>query len=266
MKGHLTRHLGILLKIHFSGFCCFRGLCFNSPSGWWQCLPARVFGAESYKREHKAFLLTAHDGFRVTPVALPNQCIALFCSEHLSSPLSEAGPLPFICSSGGTWPLASVGPAPEHPIRLSIQVFTPPCWWWKGRTCWTAEHLEETWLKSLLYAEVASSLAFSGSGTSLFLSFCLLTPPLSILACMPAQSLSHVQLCDPMDCRPPGSSVPGISQAWILEWVAISFSSGSSQPRSPELAGRFFYHWATWEAPSNKFPSRFRLLGLDSVA
>ena len=65
-------------------------------------MPARVFGAESYKREHKAFLLTAHDGFRVTPVALPNQCIALFCSEHLSSPLSEAGPLPFICSSGGT--------------------------------------------------------------------------------------------------------------------------------------------------------------------
>ena len=35
-------------------------------------------------------------------------------------------------------------------------------------------------------------------------------------------------LCDPMDCRLPGSSVHGISQARILEWVAISFSRGSS--------------------------------------
>ena len=38
-------------------------------------------------------------------------------------------------------------------------------------------------------------------------------------------------LCDPMNCRPPGSSVHGILQARILEWVAISFSRGSSQPR-----------------------------------
>ena len=33
-------------------------------------------------------------------------------------------------------------------------------------------------------------------------------------------------LCDPMDCSPPGSSVHGILQARILEWVAISFSGG----------------------------------------
>ena len=38
-------------------------------------------------------------------------------------------------------------------------------------------------------------------------------------------------LCDPMDCRLPGSSVHGIFRARILEWVAISFSRGSSQPR-----------------------------------
>ena len=37
--------------------------------------------------------------------------------------------------------------------------------------------------------------------------------------------------CDPMDCSPSGSSVYGISQARILEWVAISFSKGSSLPR-----------------------------------
>ena len=38
-------------------------------------------------------------------------------------------------------------------------------------------------------------------------------------------------LCDPMDCNPPASSVHGITQARILEWVAIPFSRGSSQPR-----------------------------------
>ena len=59
-------------------------------------------------------------------------------------------------------------------------------------------------------------------------------------------------LCDPMDCSPPGSSVHGIFQARILEWVAISFSRGSSQPRDGTqvscTAGRFFTDWATREA------------------
>ena len=36
---------------------------------------------------------------------------------------------------------------------------------------------------------------------------------------------SHPTLCDPIDSSPPGSSVPGILQARILEWVAISFSN-----------------------------------------
>ena len=38
-------------------------------------------------------------------------------------------------------------------------------------------------------------------------------------------------LCDPVDCSLPGSSVHGIFQAIVLEWLAISFSRGSSQPR-----------------------------------
>ena len=37
-------------------------------------------------------------------------------------------------------------------------------------------------------------------------------------------------LCNPMDCSPPGSSIHGILQARILEWVVISFSRGSSRP------------------------------------
>ena len=39
---------------------------------------------------------------------------------------------------------------------------------------------------------------------------------------------SHVQLCDPMDCSLPGSSVHGILQARVLEWVAMPSSRGSS--------------------------------------
>ena len=46
------------------------------------------------------------------------------------------------------------------------------------------------------------------------------------------KSLSHVRLfCDPMDCSLPVSSVYGLLQARILEWVAISFPRGSSPPR-----------------------------------
>ena len=47
--------------------------------------------------------------------------------------------------------------------------------------------------------------------------------------CSVAQSCPT--LCEPLDCSPPGSSVHGISQARILEWVAIAFSRGSSAPR-----------------------------------
>ena len=56
---------------------------------------------------------------------------------------------------------------------------------------------------------------------------------------------SCVQLCDPMACSLPGSSVPGIIQAVILEWVAMPSSRESSQPRDRIciccIAGRFFF-------------------------
>ena len=50
-----------------------------------------------------------------------------------------------------------------------------------------------------------------------------------VLKVLAAQSC--LTLCNPMDCSPPGSSVYGILQARILEWVAISYFKGSSQPR-----------------------------------
>ena len=59
-----------------------------------------------------------------------------------------------------------------------------------------------------------------------------------------------------MEYSPPGSSVHGISQARILEWVAISFSIGSSQPRNLAhicdscIGRRILYYCVTWEALS----------------
>ena len=59
--------------------------------------------------------------------------------------------------------------------------------------------------------------------------------------------------CDPMDCSLPGSSVHGISQARILEWVAMPSSKWSSWPRDQTrvscTAGRFLTIWATSETP-----------------
>ena len=52
--------------------------------------------------------------------------------------------------------------------------------------------------------------------------------PVCICCCLITKSCPT--LCDPMDCSPSGSSVHGLSQARILEWVAISFSKGSSLP------------------------------------
>ena len=66
---------------------------------------------------------------------------------------------------------------------------------------------------------------------------------------------SHLTLCDPLDCRPPGSSVRGILQASLLEWVAMPSSRGSSWPWDRThvscgswIPGGFFIvllHWDT---------------------
>ena len=63
---------------------------------------------------------------------------------------------------------------------------------------------------------------------------------------------SCLTLCNHMDCSLPGSSIHGIFQATVLEWVAISFSRGSSQPRDrtqvSRIAGRRFAIWAnSWK-------------------
>ena len=59
---------------------------------------------------------------------------------------------------------------------------------------------------------------------------------LFMLACMLSHFSCVYLFCYPMDCGPPGSSVHGVLQARILEWVVISFSRGSSQPRDQTLS------------------------------
>jgi len=78
-----------------------------------------------------------------------------------------------------------------------------------------------------------------------------------IYSCLVTQSC--LTLCDPMDCSPSASSVHQISQARILEWVAISSPGDLPDPEvesmSPALAGRFFT-----SAPSGKPTSVSSLL------
>ena len=83
-------------------------------------------------------------------------------------------------------------------------------------------------------------------------------PPQSVLSPLHKRSLafkvkvlvarSRPTLFDPMNCSPPRSSVHGIFQARIMEWVAIPFSRGSSRPRDQTrvscMTGRFFTIWA----------------------
>ena len=81
----------------------------------------------------------------------------------------------------------------------------------------------------------------------------------SLLYCAVFSCFSPVRLLS--DCSLPGSSVHGILQARILEWVAMPSSRGSSQPRNWThiscvscIADRFFTYWVTWEVPQVCYP------------
>ena len=84
-------------------------------------------------------------------------------------------------------------------------------------------------------------------------------PSASFLGGVCIHAHSCLTLCDRMDCSLPGSSVYGISQARIVEWVAISSSRDLPDPgieplllMSPAMTGRFFTTDAIWEAISAK--------------
>ena len=74
---------------------------------------------------------------------------------------------------------------------------------------------------------------------------------LSVSVCVCSVAQLCLTLCDPIDCSSTATSVHGILQTRILEWVPIPFSRGSSRPRDwthISCSGRrILYHWATWQ-------------------
>ena len=84
---------------------------------------------------------------------------------------------------------------------------------------------------------------------------CHKLPVISLVLCnvllLCAHILSCIWLCNPMDCSLLVSSVHGIFQEKILEWVAISSSRGSSWPRNltcvSSVGRQILYHWTSWE-------------------
>jgi len=114
-------------------------------------------------------------------------------------------------------------------------------WWWTGRPGMLqfmgSQRARHDWVTELNWkANMTGILTKRGN----------LDPSMYLLV-----TQSCPALWDPMDCSPPGFSVHGIYQARILEWVAISFSRGSSQPRDLTrvscIASQFFTIWSTSE-------------------
>ena len=94
----------------------------------------------------------------------------------------------------------------------------------------------------LIYRNIHSTFPFTG---------CFPTHYFTLLKCVLVTQLCPT-LCDPMDYSPPGSSVHGMFQARILEWVAIPFSKGSSRPRDGICllhCRQIFYRLSHQESP-----------------
>ena len=77
-----------------------------------------------------------------------------------------------------------------------------------------------------------------------------LLPKVTDYACVHVKSLqSCPNLCDPIDCSPPASSVQGILQARIVEWVATTSSRGTSQLRDQTHISLCLLHWQVHSLP-----------------
>ena len=130
-------------------------------------------------------------------------------------------------------------------------------WWWTGRPgvlgFMGLQRVGHDWVTKLNWTELSKYCLCSISLFSPLNSWWNVRPFHSTWK----KSESEVAqlcltLCDPIDCSLPGSSIHGIFQTTVLEWVAISFSRRSSQPRDWTqvscTAGRRFTVWATREA------------------
>ena len=108
-------------------------------------------------------------------------------------------------------PLPGFLTSAEHPASQFSPTACTGQWWWWG-------------------AEAPISLIFTVTFTCV-------------------QSLSHVWLCDPLDCSQAGSSVHRIFQAGILRWVAISYSRASSRPSDSTCVSLHFLRWKADSLP-----------------
>ena len=115
-------------------------------------------------------------------------------------------------------------------LRSEIQVPTGLVsnvlsWWLEGGCflCMSSHGLFFAWRKRSVMSFLLSIRMASISGQGPTLSLNIGTLPVSVLLCP--------TLCHPMDCSPPGSSVYGVFQARILEWVPVSSCRGSFWPR-----------------------------------
>ena len=123
-------------------------------------------------------------------------------------------------------------------------------------SCWSSVWLIFHWWKWDVKDKSATIIMLLLTSYLMTVSFYLIHRDSMLGACMHAQLLqSCLILCDPTDCRLPGSSVHGILQVRILEWVAMPFSRGSLPPTYQiqvscifYIAGGFFM-LRHWESP-----------------
>ena len=112
-------------------------------------------------------------------------------------------------------------------------------WWCPSSVCISKSNAKlEFYLCLKYFSRVLASFRLFGHAS-----------PMSLRVVVALAAQSYPTLRDTMDCSPPGSSVHGILQARIPEWVAIPFSRGSSPPGDRTqvscTAGSFCTVWAT---------------------
>ena len=136
-----------------------------------------------------------------------------------------------VSSFGLQWP-------PHFCPHFSGQV-TWPFLSTQGRSMWPSEMLASSIVTSHLGLNPAQCAEkFPGKHwQTISLGLCVQQMEKACYSCV-CVSQSCPTLCNPMDCSPAGSSVHGILQARKLEWVAIPFSRGSSQPRGQTWVSR----------------------------
>ena len=212
------------------------------------------------------------------PVALPPTHQSCTSPENSAppqtEPCKEAPPL----ESAATWTWARttlvfgqrvilllLNQIPFHSISLNSTRQKDPCWV-LGRVSNTTT----AWLRSLVISfldrpkMLYSYPSRSPSPPCLYLaSRCHGSQSMHVLCtscCCRLVAKSCLTLCNPMDCSLPGSSVHGILQARILEWVAIFSPGDLPKPSSPALAGGFFTTeplWHTWQTSAMCLEAEF---------